>query len=332
MVWFKKQGKIMEKNRTNKIFDFMGKKNIFISISVITIILSLSILLTKGLNLGIDFAGGTIIQIQYENKAPINKIRAILDNSEFKDATIVEFGLKNEIVINVKTQTSDVAHDIADTISSLLANSGNFKIRKTDMVGSKVGDRFKSSGIMAILLSLIAILAYVSFRFEYRFAISSIFALIHDVTIAIGAIILFDISVNLDILAAILIILGYSLNDTIIVFDRVRQRAQESKITEINSVINEAVTMTLSRTILTSLTTLFVVISLYIFGGEATKGFSLTLIVGIIVGTYSSIFIASSFLVWLKFDIVNYQKKEAQKLQKKIEKDKIRAMYEQGTI
>jgi preprotein translocase subunit SecF len=322
----------MELFKTNKLINFMGKKNIFISISAIFIISSFSLLFTKGLNFGVDFAGGAIIQVQYDKKAPLDKIRAILDDSEFKGATIVEFGSPNEIAINIKTEINDVANDIADSVQKLLLGSGNFIIRKTDMVGSKVGDRFRTSGITAIILSILVILAYVSFRFEWKFALSSIFALIHDVVIAVGVIIVFNISVNLDILAAILIILGYSLNDTIIVFDRVRERVEESKKSELNSVINEAVTMTLSRTVLTSLTTLFVVLALYIFGGEATKGFSLTLIAGVIVGTYSSIFVASSFLVWLRFDISKYRKKELEKIKRQKEKDRIRAMYEKGVV
>jgi len=176
------------------------------------------------------------------------------------------------------------------------------------------------------------VLAYVSFRFEWRFAVASIFALVHDVLIAIGAISLFSVEVNLDILAAILTILGYSLNDTIIVFDRIRESVQTSKEEELDKLVNESVSRTLSRTTLTSLTTFFVVITLYLFGGEIINGFAFTMLVGIIVGTYSSIFIAASFLVQLKFSISSFRAKEVDKLKRQKEKDKMRAMYEQGTV
>ena len=161
------------------------------------------------------------------------------------------------------------------------------------MVGPKVGNALQKKGLTALVLALIVILVYVSFRFEWRFAIASILALIHDISIALGSIILFDVDVNLDILAAILTLLGYSLNDTIIVFDRIREGIQKLKENKLNLVINESISKTLSRTILTSLTTFFVVLTLFLFGGEIIKGFSFTLLVGIIVGTYSSIFIAA---------------------------------------
>jgi len=200
------------------------------------------------------------------------------------------------------------------------------------MVGPKIGDELREKGLMAILLSVIAILIYVGVRFEIRFAVAAIFALIHDITISVGAIILFDIDVNLEILAAILTILGYSLNDTIIVFDRIREQIKESKTKDLGSLINEAVSMTLGRTTLTSLTTFFVVLTLYLYGGEILMGFSFTLLVGVIVGTYSSIFIASTFLVLLNFSIQNYRGNEAKKLKIRQEKEKMRAQYESGVI
>jgi preprotein translocase subunit SecF len=185
---------------------------------------------------------------------------------------------------------------------------------------------------MAMALSLLVILVYVSYRFEWRFAIASILALVHDVTIAIGAIVLFQVDVNLDILAAILTILGYSINDTIIVFDRIREGINTSKEHLLNNVINESVSRTLSRTTLTSLTTFFVVFTLYMFGGEIINGFSFTLLIGIVVGTYSSIFVAASFLVQLNFSISNYRRNEAEKLKGKKEKERLRAQFEQGTV
>ena len=183
-----------------------------------------------------------------------------------------------------------------------------------------------------MVLAIIGILIYVSFRFEWRFALASVVALIHDISIAMGAISLFQIEVNLDILAAMLTILGYSLNDTIIVFDRIREGINKLKSAVLAEVINESVTRTLSRTTLTSLTTFFVVLTLWLWGGEIIHGFGFTLLVGIIVGTYSSIFVASPVLIWLGFDIKDFRTKQANKEQRRIEKERMRAQFEQGTM
>ncbi len=323
----------MEIFKSDKIYNFMGKRLPFLGLSSILVIASLVLLLTKGLNFGIDFAGGTLIQVKYDKPAPIKDIRTILKGTEkYANSTITEFGSVDEIVIRIKGTSSSLANDVGDEISKVLKNTGNFEIRRVDMVGPKVGDELQEKGIMALSLSLLVILAYVSFRFEWRFAVASIFALVHDVVIALGAISLMSVEVNLDILAAILTILGYSLNDTIIVFDRIREGVQKSKESILNKVVNESVSKTLSRTTLTSLTTFFVVVTLFMFGGEIIHGFAFTMLVGIIVGTYSSIFVAASFLVQLKFDIGNFRAKEADKVKQQKEKDKMRAMYEQGTV
>lgn len=323
----------MEFFKTDKTYNFMGKRLPFLGLSLILFLASLGILFTKGLNFGIDFAGGTLVQIKYDKAAPIDNIRDILKQKpQFANASITEFGSEEEIVIRITTSSASVATDIGDEMHQLLDSTGNFEIRRVDMVGPKVGDELREKGIMALALSLVMILIYVSYRFEYRFAVASIFALIHDITIALGAIALFEVEVNLDILAALLTLLGYSLNDTIIVFDRIREGVQTSKESLLENVVNESVSRTLSRTTLTSLTTFFVVVTLFVFGSEIIHGFAFTLLVGIIVGTYSSIFVASTFLVQLKFSIENFRAKEAEKLKRQKEKEKMRAMYEQGTI
>jgi len=329
MVWYK----IMELFKTDTIYNFMAKRLPFMGLSALLILASLGLLVTKGLNFGIDFAGGTIVQVKYEQKAPIDKIRTILSGTaEFQDASITEFGSPEEIIIRITGSSADLANDIGDEISVLLKPTGKFEVRRVDIVGPKVGGELREKGLMALALSLLVILIYVSFRFEWRFAVASIFALVHDVTIALGMISLFGVDVNLDILAAILTILGYSLNDTIIVFDRIREGVQKSHKSVLEDVVNESVSRTLSRTTLTSLTTFFVVVTLFIFGGEIIHGFAFTMLVGVVVGTYSSIFIAASFLVQLKFSIADFRSKEAEKLKRQKEKDKMRAMYEQGTV
>lgn len=323
----------MEIFKKQETYNFMSKRVPFLGFSTILVIASIVLLFTKGLNFGIDFTGGTLVQVKYDHAAPIAKIRAVLEaKSEYAGSNVTEFGSPQEVVIRIPSSSSDVGSDISDVMHKVLDSTGTFEIRRVDIVGPKVGGELQEKGIMALSLALLVILIYVSYRFEWRFAVASILALIHDVTIAIGAISLFQVDVNLDILAAILTILGYSLNDTIIVFDRIREGVQTSSNNELNDIVNESVSQTLSRTILTSLTTFFVVLTLYIFGGEIINGFSFTLLVGIVVGTYSSIFIAASFLVQLKFSISNYRSKEAEKLKKQKEKDRMRAMYEKGTV
>jgi len=323
----------MEFFKSSKIFDFMGKSKLFIAISLVFILTSYGILFTKGLNYGIDFVGGTIVQVKYDKKAPIKQIRDVVkSDNQFKGASVTYFGSDDEVIIRVKNSTTSVNNDIGDKVRVLLKPTGEFKIRRVDMVGPKVGSELREKGIMATVFSIFVILLYVAFRFEWRFAVASILALVHDVSIAMGFISLFQVDVSLDILAAILTILGYSLNDTIIVFDRIREQVRESKIYDLFSIINESVTKTLSRTTLTSLTTFFVVLTLFLFGGEIIYGFSFTMLIGVVVGTYSSIFVASPLLKWLGFDVKKYKDELAKKEKERKEKEKLRAQYEGGVV
>jgi preprotein translocase subunit SecF len=323
----------MEIFKSDKIYDFMSKSKIFLGISLIMMLASYALLFTKGLNYGIDFAGGTLVQVKYDQPAPIQKIRELLKKDEmFASASVTEFGSPEEVIIKIPTSSKSVSTDIGDKARTLLKESGKFEVRRVDMVGPKVGNELREKGLMAMALSILVILIYVSFRFEWRFALASIFALVHDVSIALGAISLFNIDVNLDILAAILTILGYSLNDTIIVFDRIREGIQQSKIYDLFQIINESITKTLSRTTLTSLTTFFVVLTLFLFGGEIIHGFSFTMLVGVIVGTYSSIFIASPFLKWLGFSVEEYKKRLAEKEKMRKEKERMRKEFEGGVV
>jgi preprotein translocase subunit SecF len=217
-------------------------------------------------------------------------------------------------------------------IKNLLKPIGNVDVRRVDIVGAKVGNELKEKGLSAFILSIIGILIYVAFRFEWRFALASVLALFHDTIISLGAVSFFHVETNLDVLAAILTLMGYSLNDTIVVFDRIREQVRDSKVNDLAALINEAVSKTLSRTVLTSLTTFFVVLTLFLFGGKIISPFSFTLLVGIIVGTYSSIFIASPLLIWLGFKIDDYRKRLAEIEKRKREKEKIRQMYQGGVV
>jgi len=317
----------------DKTYNFMGKSNIFISISLVLMLASYFFLYTKGLNYGIDFSGGTVVQVKYDKKAPIKKIReSIAKDKAFANATITEFGSPEEIVIRFATTSGNVSTDAGDKIKNLLKDTGNFEIRRVDIVGPKVGGELREKGIMAMVMSILAILIYVGFRFEWRFALASVIALVHDVSIAMGAIALFQVDFNLDVLAALLTLLGYSLNDTIIVFDRIREGIGDTKDMNLFNVINDSVSKTLSRTILTSLTTFFVVLTLFLLGGEIIYSFSFTLLVGIIVGTYSSVFVASPMLKWLGFNLREYKDKQIAKEKRRVEKEKMRAQYEKGLV
>jgi preprotein translocase subunit SecF len=323
----------MEVFKYKESIGFMDVAKRFGILSVVMVVLSLGLLLTKGLNYGIDFAGGTLIQVQYKGNAPIDDVRSLMNKSEhFKGANVTFFGSDSEIVIRTKTSSKAVDKDVGDEVAKILKETGDFEIRRVDMVGPAVGDELKTKGLMAMLLSIIGILIYISFRFEWRFAVASILALMHDITIAAGMLVLFQVEINLPILAAMLTILGYSLNDTVIVFDRIREGIRTIKTAKLDEVINESVTKTLSRTTLTSLTTFFVVLTLFLFGGEIIHGFAFTLLVGVVVGTYSSIFVASPILMWLNFSIAEFREKEAAALKREREREKQRAQFEQGTI
>ena len=302
-------------------------------LSISMLIIALALIFTKGFSYGIDFAGGTLIQVQYKDKVPIQQVRKVLKTDKSYDgSTVTFFGSDKEIVIKTKTSSKSLGEDVGDKVRKLLKSTGEFEVRRVDMVGAKVGSELREQGLMAMVLAIIGILLYVSFRFEWRFAVAAVMALVHDITIAMGMIVLFKIEVNLDILAALLTILGYSLNDTIIVFDRIREGIRDIKDPDLGAIIDESVTRTLSRTTLTSLTTFFVVLTLFLFGGEIIHGFSFTLLVGVVVGTYSSIFVASPILLWLGFSVSGFREKEAIKLKREKEKDKQRAMYENGTL
>ena len=323
----------MEFFKYTKTFNFMGKSKLAMVFSIVLVLASYALLMTKGLNYGVDFAGGTVIQVKYEGEAPIDAMREKLKEDRlFDGSSISEFGSVDEVVIRMKTTTSSVTTDIGDITREALKGTGTYEIRRVDIVGPTVGAELKEKGIMSLILATIGILIYVAFRFEWRFAVASIVALIHDVSIALGALALSQIDVNLDVLAALLTLLGYSLNDTIIVFDRIREGVTKAKNSILSEIINESVTRTLARTTLTSLTTFFVVFTLFMFGGEIIHPFAFTLLVGIIIGTYSSIFVASPILLTFGFDVKKYHAKLAAKAKREAEKERMRQQFESGVM
>ncbi len=324
----------MEFFKTDDKYQFLKHGKLLFGVSLLFILASITLVAVKGINFGIDFVGGTVIQVQYKaESAPIDKIREALEKSEmFRGAMVSEFGAKNEILIKSTGSMESIGSDVGDMAQNILKDTGEFEIRRVDMVGPKVGDELKEKGLTALILALVVIMIYVAFRYEWRFALASVLALVHDIVITIGAISLYGFDVNLEVLAALLTILGYSINDTVIVFDRIRERVVESKESDFKAIIDESVSATLSRTILTSLTVFFVVLTLYLFGGEIILGFSFPLLIGVIVGTYSSIFIAAQMAMWLGFSVSGYRKNLAEIARRKAEKDRLRAQYERGMV
>ena len=324
----------MEIFKQQKIFDFVRWSKYGLIASILLTLASFYLFFGVGFNLGIDFAGGSTAQIQYtQQNAPMAEIRKLLETDErFKNAQVSRFGADNEIIIKIPFNEDLKANEIDTTLHTLLESSGEFSIRKLDTVGPKVGDELRKSAILSLVLATIAMMAYVSFRYEWRFALASIIALVHDIVITAASVIIFKIDLNLEVIAALLTLLGYSINDTIIIFDRIREKMLEGKKMNANEVINEAVSSTLTRTTLTSLTMFFVVLTLYLFGGQIIVGFSLPLLVGVVFGTYSSMFVAPKLAILLNFSVEAYYAKEVQKAKKQEEKKRMRQLYEGGRV
>ena len=280
-------------------FQYYKKLNIF---SLILIFFSIIILLFKGLNLGVDFKGGTLIELRTENdKVYISEIRQSFLRMNLGDVTVKKFGQENDYLVKIETQKSneeDFIKSISDKLSSDLGSEVNF--RRVENVGPKVSNELLQAGLLAITLSLAAMLFYIWIRFEWQFSLGAIIALIHDVIITVGIFSLLSYEINLSIGAAVLTIVGYSMNDTVVIFDRVRENLKKYSKVSISEISNVSTNQTLSRTLITSVTTLLALFSIYIFGGAILKGFSFAMIVGVIVGTYSSIFVATPILNYTK--------------------------------
>ncbi len=282
-------------------FDFMGKIKAAMIISGIVILIGLgSIVISGGLKYGIDFAGGTLVQLQFKSPPDIEVIRDGLKTIGLGESTIQEFGSKKDILIKVersKEKLEAVGAMVKRSLSGKF-HSDDIIVERVEMVGPKVGRDLREKALLSILYAIIGIVIYISWRFEFQYAIAAIIALIHDVLVTMGAFSVLDKEFTLVIVAAFLTIIGYSLNDTIVVFDRIRENLRRKGKRSLSEIINSSINQTLSRTLLTSGTTLLVVLALFFFGGEIIHDFSFALLVGVFVGTYSSIFIASVFLVY----------------------------------
>jgi len=271
-------------------------------LSLTLIVLSISFLLFKGLNLGVDFKGGTLIEIRTENSnINISEIRQSFLNMNLGDVTVKKFGQKNDYLVKIEMRETDNENfikSINDKLSSDLGSKINF--RRVENVGPKVSNELLRDGLLAIGLSLAAMLFYIWIRFEWQFSLGAILALIHDVIITLGIFSLLTYEINLSIVAAVLTIVGYSMNDTVVIFDRIRENLKKYSKISTSDICDTSINETLSRTLITSVTTLLALLSIYIFGGEILKGFSFAMIIGVIVGTYSSIFVATPILNYTK--------------------------------
>ena len=280
--------------------DFVGKRKIFLMFSLSLIVLSILVLFSKGMNYGIDFTGGTLVQVQFNKKINISKLRTSLKPLPLGDTVIQNFGSEREFLLRVQ-KSSRSTKGLENNIKLAIENNfgkESFKIRRTEMVGPKVGADLRNKALSSMFFALIGILIYVSFRFRFRQAIASVIALIHDVLITVAVFSFSWKEFSLPIVAAVLTIIGYSLNDTIVVFDRIRENNLRSRRQGFFEVVNMSINQTLSRTILTSGTTLVAVLAFLFLGGEIISDVAFTLVVGIIAGTYSSIYVASSFLLF----------------------------------
>ncbi|MEI6744817.1 MAG: protein translocase subunit SecF [Methylococcaceae bacterium] len=275
--------------------NFIGNRNIALIFSGVLSLISIISLATQGLHMGIDFTGGTLIEVGYQQPADLNALRQKLDTEGFEDATVQNFGSAKDVLIRLKLQegvsSADLSTQVLETINKDMVEPAS--LRRVEFVGPQVGDDLAQDGFLALLYSSLAILVYIAWRFEWKFSLGAIIATFHDVIVTLGLFSILGLEFDLTVLAAVLALIGYSLNDTIVVYDRIREGFREFRDKSTEEIMNISVNVTLSRTIMTSLTVLLVLVSLFFLGGETIHNFALVLLFGVFFGTYSSIFIAS---------------------------------------
>jgi len=292
-------------------YDFMSKRKVALVLSTLLIIIAIGSLVTRGLNLGLDFTGGTVVVVNFDEAVDVSQVREKLESSGYDNIVVKNFGSSKDVEITLPPQESDESaaataeessiegeSDEAKLSNDILQHLKDFdtsaRISKADYVGSQVGGELIEQGSLALLYAIMGILIYVTVRFEWRFSLGAIAALVHDVVITAGVFSIWQVEFDLTVLAALLAVIGYSLNDTIVVFDRIRENFRKGRKATTEQVINTSIGQTLSRTVITSFTTLLVLLALFIFGGDLIHGFAFALLVGVIIGTYSSIFVATT--------------------------------------
>jgi preprotein translocase subunit SecF len=294
----------MEFFKNTPSIPFMANRRWFYMISAVLMIGSLTLVAVRGLNLGIDFTGGVVLELSYPEKVDVERAREAVTKAGYPDAAVTQFGTDREVLIRTLPRAGEDTNQVGIAIlAALKANEPGVELRRTDVVGPQVGEELSEKGGLALLFCFIMILIYVGFRFEKKMAAGTVLAAIHDPIVILGFFAVTQLTFDLAVLAAILAVIGYSINDTVVVFDRVREVFHLKRKDEPAAVVNLAINQTLSRTLMTSFSTLFVVGALYLFGGEALKGFSIAIIVGVFVGTYSSIFIAGALALDMKLNV-----------------------------
>jgi preprotein translocase subunit SecF len=275
--------------------DFMGRRHLAMLLSAILLLISIGALVTQGLNFGIDFTGGTLIEVGYPEAVDLEDVRSALSASEFAQAQVQHFGTSRDVLVRIAPQAGKESAQLSEEVLVALRNQqAGVEMRRVEFVGPQVGEELTEQGGLAMIYALMGILIYIMVRFQWRFAPGAVLSLVHDVVIIMGVFAFFQFDFDLTVLAALLAVIGYSLNDTIVVFDRIRENFRKVRKGTPVEIVNLSINQTLSRTLMTSLTTLLVLISLFIFGGEVIHAFSRALILGVVVGTYSSIYVAST--------------------------------------
>lgn len=275
--------------------DFMGKRKLAALFSITLLLLSIASLSIKGLNLGLDFTGGTLVEVEYQKAPNLEDVRSLLLDSGYANVVVQNFGASTSVLVRLAESYNDTVG--LEVLSALESNGDAVILTRAEFVGAQVGEELREQGGLGLLLALGLVMVYVAIRFQFKFSVGAVAALIHDVIIVVGVFSITGWDFDLTVLAALLAVIGYSLNDTIVVSDRIRENFRLLRKEESLSVINISLTQTLSRTIVTSLTTILVLVALYFFGGEMINGFAKALLVGVIIGTYSSIYVASNILL-----------------------------------
>ncbi len=288
------------KTLVNRQFDFMGKRRIAFAISALLLVASIVSLLFQQLNLGLDFTGGTLVEVRYTVAPSLDAIRQVLEQAGFRDVSVQTFGASTEVLIRLQQAFEP---DVGEQVVALLRADGDtVELVRAEFVGAQVGEQLRDQSGLGLLVALGVVMLYVAFRFQYKFAIGAVLALFHDVIIVVGIFSLFQFDFDLTVMAALLAVIGYSLNDTIVVYDRIRETIRTSRIDDMPAIFNEAINLTLSRTLATSGTTLLVLMALLLLGGDMIHYFAIALILGVVVGTFSSIYVAAALLLAVKLE------------------------------
>ncbi|SEQ38848.1 MULTISPECIES: protein translocase subunit SecF [Pseudomonas] len=284
-----------------RTINFMGVRNVAFALTLVLTLIAIGSLAIKGLNFGLDFTGGTLIELRYEKAADLGSIRTQLERSGFKDAVVQSFGATTDVLVRMPGDDAQLGQKVAAALQQA-SKDNPASVTRVEFVGPQVGEELRDQGGLGMLLALGGVLLYVGFRFQWKFALGAILSLVHDVIVTLGVLSFFQVTFDLTVLAAVLAIIGYSLNDTIVVFDRVRENFRVLRKASLIDNINISTTQTLLRTLATSISTLLAITALLVFGGDNLFGFSVALFIGVLAGTYSSIYIANVVLIWLNLN------------------------------